>query len=449
MSLAAGRSTPDISRVGEAIGEELSAIGVRWYLVPAVNNATILTEPLDASESFSDDFEAVSHYAAAFIGGISAGGVLCCPTIDLTSTIQEEYSMSDDQDMDIQEIARRDDTQVLLHSVSLPGLNSLLLKASLEGFEDVERATTRYRRIVKELIRKNLGYEGVIVLDCSEVSEEMGACKKHSALRALLSGSDMVILPSNHGDQIANIQAIHAAAASPSMPSMGTAEALKRIASFKSELTMPQAQTSQTERRIILQQHASLSRDAYRRATTSLSPTPSPLTDLQLSPKNILLLLTPSVPQSSMLAGPSPINPFESLGRALAKVHRATRHVPYNLSSGWTTRQSAFFEVRVAAVVLVLCNPSSAFQEHQQEFIEGLQHELQMQQSIPGGQEIAKVVLAAGDARDLNQPLEGWWEVCCYEYTPEALEAAAEVILGQRIATGRLPVKLSRRHRVD
>lgn len=438
MSLAAGRSTVEISRIGEAIGRELSSIGVNWYLVPTVNNATALTEPLVASERFSDDVQAVSHYAAAFLEGFSASGVACCPKVDVTATLQEVYRANGGPDLEMEETLKREDVQPLRHAVGTEALNSLLLTAPFDQVGDVSRAGASYQKIIQQLVRQQLRYQGLLVSDCSQTSTEADYCVIHGPLRALLSGSDMVILPSDYDDQVASIRAIHAAARSSHLPTSATMEAVERIRSFKAKhIVGPNPSNPSIDRT----QHAALAQEAYRHSTTALSTTASPLIDLPAT--SILLLLTPSVPPLSTSAFNPDSDPFEPLGRALADIHPRTRHVPYTLSTGLTSTHSAFLD-RAAAVVLVLCNPSSAFEESQEELISAVQSQLRTHESTSGAQKVGKVVLAAGDPKDLNQPLEGWWEVCCYEYTPGALKAAAEVITGQRTATGRLPVKLSR-----
>ena len=441
MSLAAGRSTTEILSVGEAIGKELSSIGINWYSVPTVNNATALTEPLEASGRFSDDMQAVSRYAAAFIEGSSTSGVACCPKVDMTATLQEVYRVNGGPDLDIEETLRREDVQPLRHAVGTGALSSLLLTAPFDQVGDVSRAGVSYQKIIQQLIRQHLRYEGLLISDCSQTSTEADYCIRHGPLRALLSGSDMVILPSDYDDQVASIQAIHAAARSSHLPTSATVEAVERISSFKAHHIVEPSAPLRSIDLIDRTQHAALAQDAYRHSTTTLSITPSPLTDLPAT--SILLLLTPSVPPLSTLALAPGCDPFEPLGRALADFHPRTRHVPYTLSAGLTSTHSAFLD-RAAAVILVLCNPSSAFEESQEELIAAVQSQLRIRESTPGAQRVGKVVLAAGDPRDLNQPLEGWWEVCCYEYTPGALKAAAEVITGQRTATGHLPVKLAR-----
>ena len=59
-----------------------------------------------------------------------------------------------------------------------------------------------------------------------------------------------------------------------------------------------------------------------------------------------------------------------------------------------------------------------------------------------GGERIGRVVLGAGDPREvIGMDSAGWWGACCYESTRGALETAAEVVMGVRQATGRIPIR--------
>ena len=322
-------------------------------------------------------------------------------------------------------------------------LERLHLTSSISEYDDLHAAQWSFQTVLQRLLRDRLGYRGLITV-ASEFRPraDVGPCATHAPLRTLLSGSDLAILPTDPDTQRESIQAIYAAVGTPIFPFSALHGAADRISLFGSQNPSGALRpTPALEPNDLAQQHRSLIQESYRASTTALSTGPSPL--LGIPTTSILLLLTPSVPP---LPGPNytpNVDPFEPLGRAIARFHNRTRHVPYTLSAGVTSTHAAFLE-RAAAIVLVLCNTSSAFVETQVEFVRAVQDCLQARESQPGEQEVRKIALAAGDPRDLRKPLDGWWEICCYEYTPGALEAATEVLLGQRTATGTLPIRLGR-----
>lgn len=250
----------------------------------------------------------------------------------------------------------------------------------------------------------------------------------------------MVTLPGSTHNQIAIIEAIYTAILTSTLPISTITSSANRVSALKSRfLSWPQPDTT-TRLPALLAAHASLARTAYRASTTLFPSSPPaafiPLT--ALAPSSLLLLLTPAVPP---LSPTSTSDPFEPLGRAINALHPTLRirHVPYTLSAGLTGTHTAFLR-RADAVVLVLCNNSSAFVGSLLEFVETVMviwGERQVQMEV--------VVVGAGDPRDLvgvRTVLGGRGGVLGFEYTGGALEAVAEVVMGRRGARGVVPVRM-------
>ncbi len=89
---------------------------------------------------------------------------------------------------------------------------------------------------------------------------------------------------------------------------------------------------------------------------------------------DLVILLTPVVApialgsQSPAVRGPTS-DPFEPLGRALAKHHPWIRHVPYTAGGGITSTHVGFIK-RAAAVVFVISGPPTQGQTSQVEMSE-------------------------------------------------------------------------------
>ena len=254
----------------------------------------------------------------------------------------------------------------------------------------------------------------------------------------------MVCLSEDFETQIASINAIYSAVeANLITPTFVTASS-KRVTTMKTQqhsllsgLMKPSESLSG-----LVASHAPLMQTVYRASTTTLQPTPSPI--ISLGDNLVLLLLSPTVPALDSTNEQS--DPFEPLGRAMARTQSRIRHVPYTLSTGLTPTHLAFLR-RAGAVILVLACPSSALAEVQMEVWQDVEMVLADvdQQS---GRRVKRIVVGAGDARDLTKGDmldKGWWSVACWSYAKGSLEAVAEVVTGQREATGVSPVRL-RRH---
>ncbi|KAM7189622.1 hypothetical protein V8F20_010056 [Naviculisporaceae sp. PSN 640] len=135
-----------------------------------------------------------------------------------------------------------------------------------------------------------------------------------------------------------------------------------------------------------------------------------PLSKL-LKDGDIILLLTPAVPPKA-----SNSDPFEPLGRALARYHPYVRHVPYLPRNGITATHAA--HIRAASVVVfVISGPAASGQISQVTLAEMARN---LCESRP------QIILACCDVRSLG-PLETSFPTIVQipDYSPSELEGAA------------------------
>lgn len=427
--------------MGEAFSKELSTIGINWVYDPVLDVVTDLTEPLDASRRFGDDAETVGSHALAFTQGLHVNRVASCAIETLAATIEEVYTSMTREELG-DDTAREMEHEELESLEQLLGkrcLDSLQLASSLHGLQNPIQLGRSIQTTIHLILRERLDFQGPVIFDCSTLPPESIACPKHAPLRALLGDCDMVRLSDDHPTRIASIQAIYAAAQSDALNESTTAAAAARVSKLKDRCTSWEiALGARRDLSAVLSANAGLAQAAYRASITALSTDPTPLRNLP--PTSVLVLFSPTVLAQSNPASAAASDPFEPLGRALARSHSRIRHVPYTVSAGLTGTHMAFLS-RSSAVVLVLCNASSAFTEAQKEFTSAVRRAVHDRESaLPGTETIRKVVVGAGDPRDLRGDWGRWWGVCCYDYTHGALEAVAEVIVGDRVATGVLPV---------
>ena len=442
MSLAATRTTSTTSRIAGAIGKELASVGINWDFAPTHDLLNDLTEPLEASRRFGDNNGTVNDHASAFSRGLQASGIASCATETLSAEIQDLYRSYNEESSEDEALEALEQSEICQPSSlnKWQSFDSVQLSSSVHEFDDTARASRSIALAIKTLIRKRLAFEGPVVSDCSDIPSETSICVKHAPLCALLLGSDMVRLANDHVTQIASIHAIYAAVAAGRLTATTVSTAANRVSRLKSRhISWQTALNPASTLPSLLPSHAMLTQNTYRASITCLSSSASPLVDLPAA--SILLLLTPTVPSKFGRPDSPTFDPFEPLGKAISRSHSRTRHVPYTLSAGLTSTHLVFLR-RSAAVVLVLCNTSSALTESQGEVISAVQQILRSQDAKSGTEPVRKVVVGAGDPRDLKNEMQGWWGVCCYEHTRGALEAVAEIVVGGRVATGTLPVRL-------
>ncbi|KAL8674359.1 MAG: hypothetical protein Q9168_001219 [Polycauliona sp. 1 TL-2023] len=436
LSLAAGHSTETTLQIGSAIGSDLASVGVNWVFAPSLDLLSDITEPLSASQTFGNNATAATEHAIALIEGLAAKGVSACSNAHPPSAVLEIFRSRETADSmdDINEHSNASDFSPIASIISQYRRKSMQFGAAIHEFDEPEQSSQLIRAACEMVLRNKCGFRGPTVSSLAETPEDAKICAKHAPLLTIMSGLDMLRLPKDPDARDASISVLKAAMASDVLPPSIVTAAAARVASFKAQsLNWERALNRQPPEDLFTTGPNPLAQRSYRASTTAIAPSPSPLLDL--APNSMLALITPQVHRRHPS---SPFDPFEPLGRALSRSFSHVRHAPYNLAEGLTGFHLLFLQ-RATAIVFVLCNQSSAFTESQDEVVGALHRAMRARDAMPVQQRPRKIVLSAGDPRDLRDAFEGWWAVCCYEYSKGALEAAAEVVLGERQATGKLP----------
>ncbi|KAH8881536.1 hypothetical protein GQ53DRAFT_667793 [Thozetella sp. PMI_491] len=156
-----------------------------------------------------------------------------------------------------------------------------------------------------------------------------------------------------------------------------------------------------------------------------------------LSKNDLILLLTPAVaarPQNDYGPNGAPIDPFEPLGRALARHHDRIRHVPYLPRNGIT--QTHAVHIKLAAnIIFVISGPAVKGQPSQLELAEAARTILESKPQI---------IIACCNVKELA-PLETSFATIIQipSYSPAELQAAAELLFRD---PSRTPARASNLH---
>jgi len=442
LSLIAGRSIERTSAVGEAVGQELVACGINCNIAPVVQHVIDLAaEPSEELSRLREDLEYVSSHAVAFAQGLHRAGVVTCVTEVLPMSLQEVYRrFLDDTNVDKDAFdVIKGELQPLRHLLENDAVDSIMLSSCTSNFDHADTSTKAIKFVIDEVVRKQLRFKGPVIVAQADTSDESIMCPVHEPLRALFSGSDIVILRQDSNSQQASVSAMFAAIEADPQLQVAVSASYERVKAMKGRLlSLPEAEKASLPS--LVSTHRTLAEAAYRASITTLQPGLSPL--ISLPPGSTILLLTPTVPPITNLNQQS--DPFEPLGRALSRFQPRIRHVPYTLSSGLSSTHLTFLN-RVAAVILVLATTTSILADAQIEIWNDVERSLSKMEA--NRQKTARVVVSAGDVRDLYQEDmlgKGWWGVACWDYSQGGLEAVAEVLGGQREATGVLPIKIRR-----
>ncbi|MBM4358226.1 MAG: beta-N-acetylhexosaminidase [Deltaproteobacteria bacterium] len=199
MRSLAAHGDPDLTaRVGEELGRQLAALGFNLNFAPVMDVDSNPENPIIGDRSFGRDPRTVMRHGVAFVCGLQAAGVLACA---------KHFPGHGDTSVDSHlELPVVDADMARLAQIELPpfraasgaGVASMMTAHVVYKGIDPTVPATFSRRICEDLLRREIGFEGVLFSD----DLEMGAIAKHgsvedAAIRAIEAGCDVLLVCSD------------------------------------------------------------------------------------------------------------------------------------------------------------------------------------------------------------------------------------------------------------
>ncbi|HKX42595.1 MAG TPA: beta-N-acetylhexosaminidase [Burkholderiaceae bacterium] len=211
MALGACGDAALAESVGEAVGRGIRSLGFNWDFAPVLDVNNNPANPVIAERSFAEDPHEVARLAGAWMRGALRAGIACCvkhfpghgdthvdshlalPIVDkpLAALRALEFVPFD--------LLSRDAPAMMTAHIVYPQL-------------DPEHPATLSRKVLGELLRRDWGYDGVVITDSlvmRAIHERYG--HDRAAVLALQAGADMVMALGSQAEQLAAVQAIAAA----------------------------------------------------------------------------------------------------------------------------------------------------------------------------------------------------------------------------------------------
>ena len=196
----------DITRaVAHEVGAELASVGVYLTLAPDADVNSNPDNPVIGVRSFGADPAAVAAHTAAWIEGVQAAGVAACakhfPGHGDTSSdshVAEPVVTADAATLAVREF-------VPFRAAVDAGTMTIMTSHIRVPAFDPEAVATFSSTILGDVLRKDLGFEGVVVTDALDMigaSGERGI--PAAAVAAVAAGSDLLCLGSNNPESEIN-----------------------------------------------------------------------------------------------------------------------------------------------------------------------------------------------------------------------------------------------------
>lgn len=208
MALSAAGSLDYASLSGEIIGGELRALGINTNLAPVVDVNSNPANPVIGLRSFGDDGAVVGQMASALIEGMNQTGVIGCakhfpghgdtavdshyglPMVDkaleqLRSCELLPYEILIEQGVDM----------IMTAHILYPQLEQGRVLSNKTGNPEALPATMSHA-IVTELLKQDMGFEGIVITDAMNMAGITDAWDPVQAtVQAIRAGVDMVCMP--------------------------------------------------------------------------------------------------------------------------------------------------------------------------------------------------------------------------------------------------------------
>ena len=218
------------SKFAAALAAELKAVGITLDYAPVLDIHTNPKNPVIGDRALADDAAVVGRLGAAIVRGLQDNGVAACG-----KHFPGHGDTSVDSHFELPLVEHPPDRIRRVESVpfreAIAARVAFIMTAHvLVPSIDEEKPATLSRRIVYDLLRDELGFEGVIVSDDLEMKAIAATYSvPDAAVQAIAAGCDALLICAGHVDaQVAALEALVHAVEDGQIPYKRLEDALTR-----------------------------------------------------------------------------------------------------------------------------------------------------------------------------------------------------------------------------
>ena len=201
-----------VYRMGLAVGEQCKRIGVHVNYAPVIDINNNPNNPVIGYRSFGEDKNKVADFGIAYMKGMQDAGIMACAKhfpghgdVDVDSHFDLPVINKSKVQLDSMEL-------VPFRAIFKAGIGSVMIAHLFIPAIDntANTATSISRNSVTNLLRNEMGYDGLTFTDALEMK---GVAKYFPdgtiAVEALIAGNDMLCLPESVPQAIEAIKKSH------------------------------------------------------------------------------------------------------------------------------------------------------------------------------------------------------------------------------------------------
>ncbi len=428
MALGAVRDPTATESMYRIIGEELGALGFNLDFAPVADVNNNPDNPVIGLRSFGDDPHAVGLNVRAAVRGLHGASV---------ASTAKHYPGHGDTSIDSHfglpsiphDLSRVRAVELVPFLAAIAeGVDAIMTAHALfPAIEEQSKPATLSHRILTELLRDELRFEGVVITDCLEMEAiDAHYTPEQAAVEALAAGADLLLF-SHTPDKVRRAhQALHDAVLDGRLSAERVQQSLERVAKLRLRLA---GNISQVRLDTVGSEGHKQAALAVARRAITLVRDPKSVLPLRLSKGDRLLVIEfgdeqPSGVEDVDRHRRTVIGP--ALGASEARLHEQVRSLD---PSGHEYKQMLMASGSANAVVAVTTRAK--------------QHPLQARALADLAMLGKRVIAVTGrEPYDAEVLPAGLTVIASFGEDAGAMQAAADVILGQVSPTGKMPVSL-------
>ena len=418
MALGATGSESLAREFGEAVGRQISALGINFDLAPVLDVNNNPDNPVIGPRSFGADPALVSDFGVAVTEGLQSAGIAACgkhfPGHGDTAVDSHEAMPVIDHGRD-----RLDRVELRPFRAAIDaGIDAVMSSHVFfpEIVADDDIPATLSEPVLTGLLRDELGYDGLVATDCLEmnaISDGVGTAE--GAVQAVAAGADIVYVSHTPKRQRAAVEAVVDAVRAGDIPEDQIDDSAERVLRLKDRVVAP-SETPSVD--AALEGVEAMSARVATEAVTLVRDDADRI---------------PVAEDADLFVWDFPAQRRSEAAEAVAYVDALVDHLS---DSGYTVRRHSFADGErdlpaVENEVVLVCARNAANGADQRAVVE---------QAEAAGHRV--VTLAMTNPYDARALPDARTLLTTYDDSPSMLEAAGDVITGQIDARGDLPVEL-------
>ena len=430
MGLAATGDSALVKNAWRVVADQLRAHGISWVHSPVLDVNINPRNPEIGMRSFSDDPKVCAKYGVATMKGLLAGGVI--PTGKHFPGRGDSVIDAHD-DLDVLRVDRKRLDRVELapyRALIKAGLPAIMTAHNAyPALDDTLTPASVSYRITTELLRNELGFNGVITTDAIGMSGLMkfAGGQWGATVMAIKAGADLVLIKEDEVTTARCFEALLAAVKNKEIGEARIDESVKRILRAKAlvgVLDHPLPDPARTAKVLGRPKHAAVCREAFARGSIVVRDRDGLL---PLKPDAKVLAVEPYIP---IYHGKGNDAQYHSGMFAEWMRGHSDRVVGLELNSPATDEDLKRFEQKAAAAdVIVFFNIFWRGSASNRPLI---------RQAVKTGK---KVILATNDLYDGYFLPEVGTVLCTFGAVPGGTKMAADIVYGTAKPGGTWPLR--------